>query len=347
MSSSESDALQATRQLADLSRAGLPLSEGLRAAADELGSGRLSRMFRQMARDSESGQPLEEILQRHQQQLPPHVVGLVQAARRTGHLEQALTRVLEQQLRLRELSRRVTAALVYPVFVLGSAVVLLMLLQFLLLGQLTALVAEMELAEDHLVFVTRMLLWWHEEGSYLVGGVVIALLVLVLLIRLVLGRAVWRRILATIPLLGPIWHWGGVAQWSRLLGMLVEQQVPLPDALRLAADGSFDANVAEVSRQLASGVDQGRVLSEMLASTYRLPASLVPLVRWGEQSGDLAGALNGVAEMFEGRLRLRSGLLRLVLPPMALLLIAAGVAVLMAALFLPLIELIQVMEMLI
>ncbi|MCO6458101.1 MAG: type II secretion system F family protein [Pirellulaceae bacterium] len=347
MSRSESDALQATRQLADLTRAGLPLSEGLRAAADELGSGRLSRMFRQMARDSESGQPLEEILHRNQQRLPPHIVGLVQAARRTGHLEQALTRVLEQQLRLRELSRRVTAALTYPVFVLGSAVVLLMLLQLLLLGQLTALVADLELADDHFVFVTRMLVWWHEGGSYLVGGAVVVLLVLALLIRLVLGRAVWRRMLATIPLLGPIWHWAGVAQWSRLLGLLVEQQIPLPDALRLAASGSFDANVAEVSRQLASGADQGRLLSEMLASTYRLPASLVPLVRWGEQSGDLAGALNGAADMFEGRLRLRSGLLRLVLPPMALLLIAAGVALLMAALFLPLIELIQVMEMLI
>jgi type II secretory pathway component PulF len=122
-----------------------------------------------------------------------------------------------------------------------------------------------------------------------------------------------------------------------MLGLLVQHRVPLPEALRLAADGSRDANVAQVSRRLAEGAENGRGLSEMLARTYRLPASLVPILRWGESANELAEALLSGSEMLEGRVHLRANLLRIVLPPFALLVIATGIGLLVAALLLPMI----------
>lgn len=339
---SEHDALEVTRRMAELGQGGIPLTEGMAAVADELGSGRLARTFRTIARDGDRGLPLERILQQRESQFPRHIVGLVRAARRTGQLEQALTELIEQHCRMRDLSRAVRASMAYPLMVLTVAIALVLLLQVLLAGHLA------DLSDTgwgvELPYVTQWMIWWTDGGAAWVGGTLLLLVLGLLLLRLVVGASAWQRMRATVPLFGPLWHWSGVAQWTRLLGLLVQYRVPLPEALRLAADGSRDANVAQVSRRLADGAEQGRQLSEMLAGTYRLPASLVPLLRWGEQSSALDEALRSSSEMLEGRVLLRANLLRVILPPLALLLIAVAVGLLVAALLLPMVQLLDLVS---
>ena len=103
-----------------------------------------------------------------------------------------------------------------------------------------------------------------------------------------IGAGSWQRLLATLPVMGPIWHWSGLMEWSSLLGVLIRYQVPLPLALRLAAEGVSNPNVGQISLSLAEGVAHGRSLAEMMSDRRDVPASLVPLVRWGETVGNLA-----------------------------------------------------------
>ena len=74
-----------------------------------------------------------------------------------------------------------------------------------------------------------------------------------------LGPARWRLLISAVPLLGPLSALaGGFAVGPVALGVLVEQGVALPEALRLTADGLRDHNVARVSRSLAEDVSAGR-----------------------------------------------------------------------------------------
>ena len=151
----------------------------------------------------------------------------------------------------------------------------------------------------------------------------------------------WRRVLATVPLIGALWHWSGVAELARLLAILLEQDVPLPEALQLASTGVRDANLRELSGQLAQSVQQGRSLTELLATTHRLPASLGPLLGWGERSGQLAEALRVAGDMFEGRVRLRAELLRSILPFVVFVGIAMVALFSLVALYAPMLSLLQ------
>jgi type II secretory pathway component PulF len=126
-----------------------------------------------------------------------------------------------------------------------------------------------------------------------------------------------------------------------LLRVLLEQHVPLPDALRLTAAGVSDANVAEVSRTLADGTAAGQPLSDLLAATSRMPALMVPLVRWGEQTDRLPEALAAIGETAEGRVRLGTAMLVTVFPPVAFVFLGAAVLGLMAVICLPLYSVIQ------
>jgi type II secretory pathway component PulF len=159
--------------------------------------------------------------------------------------------------------------------------------------------------------------------------------------RLLYGRAAWLRFVSTVPVLGPLSLWSGVAQWCGLLSVLIKYQIPLPEALRLAAAGSRNAYVGSLSAALADGAAKGRGVSQMLAANRRWPASLRPLVRWGEQSDTLAEALSTAGEMLRQRVRKRALMLQTVLPPILFIAIGCGVVGTVCSLFMPLIAMIE------
>jgi general secretion pathway protein F len=123
--------------------------------------------------------------------------------------------------------------------------------------------------------------------------------------------------------------------------VLLEQQVPLPEALRLAAAGAHDSYLAQGCRRVAAEVEAGRPLAESMAARPQFPPTLVPLVRWGQQTPALADAFRAAAEMFQGRVFSRGGLLEALLLPVALLVIVTMVGFFVLALFLPMTCLIQ------
>ena len=135
-------------------------------------------------------------------------------------------------------------------------------------------------------------------------------------------------------------QWQGFAECARLLRLLLLQQVPLPEALRLTADGVRNVNVAHTTRKLADQVEQGQSLAAGMQADHQIPALMVPLVQTGEESGELPSALSMIYELLEGHIQLRSRLLMVVLPPLVFLFIAIVVIALLAGLLFPMVSLI-------
>lgn len=327
-----------TAVLADLTAAEVPLAEGLRAAAGEAADRRVEAELAWLAGQVEAGHALDEVLTSRHSGYPGYAGGLVRAALRTGRLGEALLELTAAQRTLRDIGWSVRAALAYPLLLLGIAVTIGLIFVVILVGPLVDLLAGFEL---ELPSVTQSLFWLRETGvrwAFILAGVALAAAGL---FRLAGGAARWRRVVCTLPLVGPLWQWSGVAELARLLAVLVEQGVPLPEALRLAAGALRDANLREVSLGWADEVEQGGRLSERIAVSPRVPASLCPVVRWGEQSGQLDEAFRVAADMFEGRVQMRAELLRTVLPPMIFVAVAAGVLLLMLGLLLPIFSMIR------
>jgi type II secretory pathway component PulF len=138
-----------------------------------------------------------------------------------------------------------------------------------------------------------------------------------------------------------MFYWSSVATWTRLLSLLLRNGVAAPEALRLAARGIRDANVAQESHQMARLTIVGRNFTDALAAMRRLPPSLVPIARWGEQADALPEALRVAAEMLESRVRIRALFLQGALPPLIFVLIAMGTLTLMNALLAPMIAVIN------
>jgi type II secretory pathway component PulF len=155
------------------------------------------------------------------------------------------------------------------------------------------------------------------------------------------GAGVQRMLVESVPIFGVLWQWSGAAAFMYLLGSLLEKNVPLVEALRLTADGTQKADLRQSGRWLADEVAQGKSLADLVETSGCLPASAVPLLRWGERTNSLPEALRALSEMFAERVRTRSDWLRSISPPFVYLFIGLSAAAIIISLFAPLVSLIQ------
>lgn len=323
-------------RVAELTNAGLPLGDGLRALADELPGQRLPSVLCSMARRLDAGDDLVSVLELHGRSLPTHLRGLMLAGIRSGRLAEVLEEFVDLQRSQLELRRRVWLAVAYPFILLVFMAGLTVVVRVLIVSEFEKIFKDFGTALPGmtiLVINTSGPIMWFSIG--MVGFAVVVPLLLWLASP---GTSWIWPVLYRVPMLGPLLRWSHLSQFARMMGLLLEQEVALPDALRLSAAGVRDANLARACCGVAADVEKGQVLYESMASRRQFPASLVPVVEWGQRAPALPDAFRAASEMFEKRVCSQGTLLESLLLPMMFLAIVTFVGFLVIAMFLPLIS---------
>jgi type II secretory pathway component PulF len=332
------EAEELTQQVARVSASQIPLAAGLRAAAAETASRRTARALRWISAQLDEGRTLEYVLTESKNMLPSYVAGLTLAAARTHSIGDALVELVDQQRTSRQIRRGVAAAFAYPLLVVALTFAVVIFLFVVVTGPIREMMEEFAM---QLPTTTQVLFWWRDTGIFLlIGGILVAVCAIAIY-RLLVGSPRFRRLISTVPLIGPLFHWTGVAEWLGLMSVLTRHEIPLPEALRLAGGGVRDANVAQVSLQLAEGVSRGRSLPQLLVESRKLPVSLAPLLRAGDKSGALADSFATARDIFEKRVTTRAVLVQSIAPPILFIAIGCIACFVLYAHFIPFVSLLD------
>lgn len=334
---SNADAVALGGQIADLARAGLPLGPGLRAASLELRPGRLARALDEAADRLEAGSPLDSVLAGLEGRLPDHVRGLILAGVRTGALDRVLEQFIDQERRSAALRRQVRLALAYPVLLLALVAAVIVFFGIFVVGAMVSLAQDLELQlplqTELLIAIGRIHWLW---PLAVIAGLICAAC---------MARSmapIWtHKMLCRLPLIGPVRRFTALSELCRMLALLVEQRVPMPEALTLTAGALRDAHFADAVRWAAARTAEGEALSCALAELPPVPATLAPLVAWGEATSTVGESLLSAAELFESQATAQVNLLRMLLPPLMFLLVVGAIGFLIVASFMPLIKMIE------
>ena len=335
---STEEVTELTEEIVRITESNLPLSDGLRAAASDVSNLRVRTGLSQLADCIEHGKTLNEGLVASGLRIPTYLSGLIQAGARAGKLPEVLLQLTDHYRARQDQSRQIWSVLFYPISLIGLMGVVLAIVLFGVVPELSRMYLEFEV---ELSQSTRGLIWFSEIGWRYVFGVIVGALLVAVLIRVLGGAASWMQVVATIPGFGRIMHWQGFAEFSELLRLLLMQEVPLGESLRLTAIAVRNANVAAVTHELATQVENGQSLADAMVSCNQVPPHMIPVIRMGEQNDRLPDSLRVAYELFEGQIDLRARLLMSIFPPIMFVLIAGFVVALLLGLFTPLAILIQ------
>jgi type II secretory pathway component PulF len=169
-------------------------------------------------------------------------------------------------------------------------------------------------------------------------GVLLAAVLVVLTVRP--ASVLAQSVVYEVPILGWLWRYHGLAQFSRLMSLLLELEIPLPKAFRLTGDAVPEMDLKRACQRTAERVESGMLPADAMSKSRVFPHRFWPLIDWGQRVPALADAFRSAAELFEGHVRTQSSLLAVILLPIAFLTIATFVAIVVAGLFLPMIALI-------
>jgi type II secretory pathway component PulF len=331
------EAAELAAGLAELAKAGLPLPAGLRALAEEWPTRRLRPALLGLADRVEKGASLEDAISAIGARLPAHLRGLIVAGIRSGRLPEALEQFVNLERTQHELHRRVWLSLAYPTLLMIILSFIALMANYFIILQMESILHDFK---TDLPTITKLIL----VGAGPLASVLFAISALMLAIPLLLaqwpGSSWLLPALYILPFIGPLLKCGQMARFSRLMAMLLQQQVPLPESLRLTAKGLHDAYLSRACRKVAEEIEQGRSLSDGITARRQFSADLLPLVEVGERASTLGEAFQSAAEMFEGRAASQGRNLETFLLPAAFLVIICFCGFVIIGLFMPLIVLI-------
>jgi general secretion pathway protein F len=330
----------ATRQLATLVAAGVPMADALRAVAEQSEHPALVQAFTVARARLREGSPLAEALAATPRVFPSLFCDLVRAGEASGALAAVLVRLAEHTEATAALRARLRAALTYPAVMTAATTVVLAFLLAWVVPQVTQLFAE---SGAQLPLPTRLLVgttalvratWWMVLGAGLGAAWVVRAR-----IATPAGRARLDALLLRLPVAGRLIHRAALARLSRTLATLLAGGVPLETALGIAAAVVGNRQLGASVTAARDAVRQGQALAPALAARDVFPALLVQLAAVGERGGSLAAMLERAALTYEGEVETAVATITALVEPVLVVVMGAVVLGLVTAILLPLFEL--------
>jgi len=335
----------ATRQLAILLGAGITLVSSLDGLISQVPNPLLKKILAQTKESVNEGNSLAFSLSQHPRVFSEIYVNMVRAGEESGSLELVLHRLAELTEHQQALRGRLKAALAYPVFMFFIGILVLFFLITFIVPNITKIFDEMHqilpLPTLILIGASNFLksFWW-----VVAGGFGCALFLVRRFIRTPRGKRLWDRIKLGAPVIGSVNTKTAMARFSRTLGSLLQNGVPLLPALGIVRNIVSNTLIAEVIDSAMDEIQSGKALAVSLSRSRWFPPITIQMISAGEQSGEIESMLNKIADIYEGEVESQVLGMTSMLEPVMILFMGLTVGFIVISILLPIFEMNQMIR---
>ncbi|MBI3601486.1 MAG: type II secretion system F family protein [Candidatus Omnitrophica bacterium] len=289
-----------TRQLSDLLESGLTIAKALDILRIQTENRKLKNIILDIEDFCVAGNPLSSALGRHPRVFSKLYVSMVRSGEAGGALEGVLKRLSDLNEKQLEIQTKVTTALAYPILmsVVGSAtiVVLLtfvmpkMMVMFNDFGQALPLPTQILLSLSLLIAHD----WW-----LLVVGLLIVIISVMKISSTQKGRLAVDYLILKFPVAGRVVKKIEIARFTRTLGILLNNGVPMLEALKVVSATMNNAVMRQEITKASAAVKEGTSLARGFSNSKVIPLATVHMIAIGEEGGHLETSLLKIAEAGE------------------------------------------------
>jgi len=332
------DLTVATRQFSSMVSSGMSLLRSLYVLEEQVDSDQLKEALVDIRGDVEAGISLSDALAKHPRIFNELYTAMVAAGETGGILDETLHRVADQLEKDDALRRQVRAAMMYPGFVGGFAlVVLLALVAFIVPvfekvfkdfgGELPA-ITKVSVGMSHLVTGR-----WY----LLIAGTVLAVYAFRKWKNTESGKVQWDTFKFKLPMkIGGIIQKVALARFSRTFAALVGAGVPMLEAIEITGRTSGNKVVELAMQDVHDSVRRGGTLAEpMRGAPLAFPPMVVQMIAVGEETGGLDHMLSKIADFFEDEVAAAVKALTSIIEPVMIVVVGVIVGFIVISMYMP------------
>jgi len=319
------------RQLALLVGAGLTLEVALQTLGED--AGKALAWFAGAIRSAfAAGDSFADALERHPTIIEPTHIAMVRAGEASGKLDVVLRAIVEDRARRQLLAERISAAIRYPLFLIGSALVVLMFFLIYVVPQFEPVFKDLGgRLNAGAAFVVAASTWLHGNFDLFVGTSIALILGIWLLLSQPWAKGMAVAFFASVPGIAGLSGDRRTARIVGTLGLLIENGVALPTALKILRNIVVEPWYAAAAERVYEQVRNGRRFADALAETELLPPLAVRMLRVGDEMGDLALIARHAAEFYEHKFSIGLDRLMGAIGPVAIIVVSVVVGALIVS----------------
>src|SRR5277367_5844149 len=331
-----------TQQLANLLQSGMPLTVALNSMTHLESKGIPADISRELKQEVSEGKSLSDAMAKQPRIFSDLYINMVRAGEQSGSLVEVLRRMAHHFQQFAEVQAKFTSALIYPAMVLCVGAGIIAFFMFFMMPKFMEIFngfgVELPLPTKLLMGFSKFFIhyWW------LLGFVMI---VAVILFKRFQGTEEGARRIdgwkMNAPIVGKVVKLNLFGQFARTLGTLLQNGVPVLTALKITEQVLPNRLIKKAISKTRDAVTDGKTLAQPLAQSKIFPQLMLDLVRIGEETGDVPGALNNLADTYESALAIALRLMTQLTEPVLIVVMGGIVAFLLLSIFLPLFKLIS------
>jgi type IV pilus assembly protein PilC len=324
------------QQLSVLIEAEVPLVQSLKALHKQTGNPYFKKVIFEIANDVDGGMLFSKALAKHPKIFSSFYINLIKSGEVSGRLQESLTYLAKHLEKEYELMSRVRGAMIYPCFVLTTFIIIGVLMMVMVVPNLTAILQESNQALPWptiaIIALSNLIRSW---GWLFLVILVIISLVIWQLVQRPQGKELWDKIKLKLPLFGQIFQRTYLARFTENLSTLVQGGLPIIKALDVSAQVIGNTVFQKIIWQARDEVKAGKTISSVLEEHKEFPPLVSQMIKTGEKTGKLDYILKKIAIFYSREVDNIVSNLSQFIEPILIIGLGLMVAVLVAAILMP------------
>ena len=329
-----------TRQLTTMIDAGMPLVQILDILGTQTDNRAFGRQILEVKEAVESGASLSDALRMHPKTFDELYTNMVQAGEVGGILDSILGRLSIYMEKMISLRRQIKGAMIYPVTIIGVAVIVTLILLVFVIPVFAELFTSFGQA---LPLPTQIVITLSNfTVSYLhilLGGAFLIAIGIRQIYRTERGRFFMDKAMLRFPVLGELLRKASIARFSRTLGTLVSSGVPILDALTITAKTAGNKVVEKAGFMVRESIREGRTMAEPLIASGVFPPMVCQMIGAGEMTGAIDQMLQKIADFYEEEVDTAVANMTALMEPLVIVILGTVIGGLVIAMYLPIFQL--------
>ena len=331
------DKIEFTSTLQILAASGIPMIEALLFIEQDAAKLKIRLVAKELRTQIMAGSTFADTLAKYPAQFGQIYIGLCKAGEDAGELEKTLDRLLEILGKQQAIRGKVIGTLMYPMFVICLAVVIVLVMLMFVFPVFQDMFAsmgkELPLITDILMKTGIKLKQYWYLVPLLLGSIVFGI---IYLFKWEPSRRYIDKTTMDIPLLKDLMQYSNFANFIAVMQVAYDAGVPIVECLYLANLTLTNYTLKEKVEKATILVQQGQHLSVALRATESVPKMILFMIATGEQSGRLGDMLYQATKYIDKKLDDIVDTMTKMIEPLMLIVIGSIVLTLALALYLPL-----------
>ncbi len=333
------------RQFQSILAAGVTIVEALGMLVDQTENKVFAKAIKETQTSVQKGSTLAEAMKAHPKVYPSILVNMVEAGEASGSLEVAMERMSMQFEKSAKLKALVKKAMMYPIVIIVVAIGVLIAMSILVIPQFASM---FESIGSELPGITKAVMAFSDflmhKWYLLILIVVVVGIAVTAFAKTETGQVVFGTIAIKAPIFGKLSVKTASASFARTISTLMAAGIPLSEALDITSRSMKNIHFKRALQAAKKEVEQGTNLSEPLKKCGLFPMMIPQMVKIGEETGNIDGMLLKSADYYEDEVEIATGSLTTLMEPMIIVVLGAIVAVLVLAMYMPMIDMYSGME---